>query len=66
MAVKKKQDKRLKVRLKKSLIGRNRKTRAVVASLGLRKVNSVAIHNDCPEIRGMIRKIDYLLEIEEL
>lgn len=65
MAVKKSQ-KKLKVTLRKSLIGRPAKTRAIVKSLGLGKVDSTVVHQDRPAIRGMINKIDYLLEVEEL
>jgi large subunit ribosomal protein L30 len=72
MAVKKKnpkQEKRaneLKIRLVRSLIGRPRKQREVVKGLGLRKIDSVVIREDCPEIRGMINKIEHLVNVEVL
>jgi large subunit ribosomal protein L30 len=59
-------DKQLKIKLKRSLIGHPRKHREVVKGLGLRKVNSEVIRKDCPEIRGMINKISYLVEVKEL
>ncbi len=65
MAVKIEKGKKLKIRLKKSLIGRTRKIRAIAKSLGLGKVNSVVFQVDRPEIQGMIKKIDFLLEVEE-
>jgi len=55
----------LKVKLKKSLIGTLRPHRRVVKSLGLRRINQVKELKDCPEIRGQIRKVDYLVEIVE-
>ena len=57
---------RLRIRLKRSLIGRPWKQREVVKGLGLRKLNSEVIRKDCPEIRGMVNKIPHLLEVEVL
>jgi len=59
-------EKQLKIRLKRSLIGHPPKHREVVKGLGLRKVDSEVIRKDCPEIRGMINKIPYLLDVKEL
>jgi large subunit ribosomal protein L30 len=61
-----KQLQQLQIVLKRSLIGHPRKHREIVKGLGLRKVNSKVIRKDCPEIRGMINKISYLLEVKEL
>lgn len=58
------EEKLLKVKLVRSLIGRPRKQRKVVKGLGLRKVNSKVIRKDCPEIWGMIRKIQHLVSVE--
>lgn len=57
---------RLKVTLVKSLIGRKKDQKATVEALGLGKVNSTVEHNDTPQIRGMINKINYLLKVEEI
>ncbi|UCC38146.1 MAG: 50S ribosomal protein L30 [Candidatus Aminicenantes bacterium] len=59
-------EKQLKVKLVRSLIGHPRKQREVVKGLGLRKVNSEVIRQDCPEIWGMIRKIPHLIKVEVL
>ncbi len=40
--------------------------RRVVHALGLKKVNSTAKHEKTPQIMGMIRKVGYLLEWEEV
>ena len=61
---KKSKDKLLKVKLVRSLVGRPQKQREVVKGLGLRKLQSEVIHNDCPEIWGMIRKVQHLVKIE--
>jgi len=59
-------EKLLKVTLVRSVIGYTRDQRATVQALGLRKMNSSAVHKDTPQIRGMIHKITHLLKVEEV
>ena len=59
-------DKQLKIRLVRSLIGRPRKQHEVIKGLGLRRIDSEVVSKDCPEIRGMIRKVPHLVKVEEL
>lgn len=59
-------EKYLKIKLVRSVIGHPRKQREVVKGLGLRKTNSVVIRKDCPEIKGMVRKISHLVSVEAL
>jgi large subunit ribosomal protein L30 len=54
----------LRVELVRSLIGRPRKQREVVKGLGLRRVHSEILRQDCPAIRGMIRKVEHLVRVE--
>ncbi|WP_142413434.1 50S ribosomal protein L30 [Hathewaya massiliensis] len=56
---------KLRITLKRSLIGRKKDQIATVSALGLKKINDVVEHNDTPQIRGMINKVNYLLEVEE-
>jgi large subunit ribosomal protein L30 len=58
--------KQLQVTLKKSLIGRPETQRVTVRTLGLRKTNSSAIHQDNAAIRGMIAKVSHLVEVVEV
>ena len=58
--------KKLKIKLKKSLIGKNEKQRTVIRTLGLRKTNSVVYHTDTPQIRGMVKMVSFMLDIEEV
>ena len=58
-------DKKLKVTLVKSLIGRLPKHKACVRGLGLRRINHTVEVKDTPENRGMINKVAYLLKVEE-
>ena len=57
---------KLKVELKKSTIGRKKDHIATVHALGLKKIRDVVEHNDTPQIRGMVDKVNYLLEVEEI
>ena len=57
-------DKKIKVTLIKSVIGTKQDHRATVRGLGLRKLNSSAELVDTPAIRGMIKKIAYLVQCE--
>lgn len=56
--------KMIKITLIKSAIARPGKHKAIVAGLGLRKLNSSVIRKDSPEIRGMINKISHLVQVE--
>ncbi|MDG4597815.1 MAG: 50S ribosomal protein L30 [Candidatus Contendobacter sp.] len=56
---------KLKVTLVKSTHGRLAAHRACVRGLGLRRTHSSAVVIDTPENRGMIRKVSYLLKVEE-
>lgn len=56
---------KLKVTLIKSAHGRLAAHKACVRGLGLRRTHSSAVVIDTPENRGMIRKVSYLLKVEE-
>jgi len=58
--------KQLKVTLVKSAAGRIKAHRDCVRGLGLRKTRSSSVVLDTPENRGMINKIIYLLQVEEV
>lgn len=66
MAVKKETYPKVKIKLVKSLIGRTPKQRAVVKGLGLRKINSEVEKEKRPEILGMIKKVEFLLQVTEV
>ena len=57
-------DKKIKVTLVKSVIGTKQDHRATVRGLGLRKLNSSAVLEDTPAVRGMIQKVQYLVKVE--
>jgi large subunit ribosomal protein L30 len=57
-------EKSIKVTLVKSVIGTKQDHRATVRGLGLRKINSSSMLEDTPAVRGMIRKVAYLVKCE--
>jgi large subunit ribosomal protein L30 len=57
--------KKLKVTLIKSQNGRLRSHQASVSGLGLRRIRQTVELEDTPEIRGMIGRVHYLLNVEE-
>ncbi|MBN8776669.1 50S ribosomal protein L30 [Thiomonas arsenitoxydans] len=57
--------KTIKVKLVRSVIGTREAHRATVRGLGLRKLGSVRDLEDTAAVRGMVRKVSYLVEICE-
>ena len=58
-------DKMLKITLVKSPIGAVPKNRAVVEAMGLRKLNKTVLMPDNAATRGMIKKVGFMLKVEE-
>ena len=58
--------KQLRITLVKGLSGHIEAHRGTVRALGMRKTNHSAVHNDTPELRGMVKSISYLLKVEEV
>lgn len=57
---------KIKITLVKSLIGRKKNHIATANALGLKKIGKTIEHEVNPQIKGMIKKVDYLLKIEEV
>lgn len=57
---------KLKITLTRSLIGRPEDQRVTVKTLGLGKINSSVVQDDTPAIRGMVRKVEHLVSVEEV
>ena len=57
---------KLRITYTKSSIGYSQDQKDTVRSLGLRKLNSTALHDDTPSIRGMAFKVRHLVKVEEL
>ena len=56
-------DKKITVKLVKSIIGTKQDHRATVRGLGLRGMNSTSVLEDTPAVRGMINKISYMVVV---
>ena len=57
---------KVKITLKRSLIGQKNNVRETVKCLGLKKINSTSEKELNPMIEGMINTIQHLVEIEEV
>lgn len=57
--------KTIRIRQVKSVIGTRREHREVLKGLGLRRIRDVVERTDTPAVRGMVAKIQYLVEVEE-
>ena len=57
-------DKKIKVTLTKSTIGRLASHKACVAGLGLRRIRHTVEVEDTPAVRGMINKVSYMVRVE--
>ena len=58
-------DARIALRWKKSQIGFDRRQRATLRGLGLRRLGQCVTVEDTPAVRGMIRKVRHLVVVEE-
>jgi large subunit ribosomal protein L30 len=57
---------RLKVTQVRSAVSRGAKQQGTMRALGLRRMGDSVVHQDRPEIRGMIRAVWHLVEVEEI
>ncbi len=58
--------KQLKITQTRSVIDRERTQKETIIALGLGRPNYSVVKNDTPQIRGMIRKVTHLVEVEEV
>jgi large subunit ribosomal protein L30 len=60
-----KKTKNLRITLVRSPIGEKPKTRACVETLGLRKIRQTVERPDSSDVRGLLSRVDHLVEVEE-
>ena len=58
-------DKTVRVTLVRSPIGYTKDQKKTVLALGLRRMHQTVEHTDNPALRGMIRKVIHLVQVEE-
>lgn len=56
----------LRITYVKSAIGYREEQRATLRSLGLRRLHQTVERPDTPSVRGMVRKIQHLVRVEEV
>jgi large subunit ribosomal protein L30 len=56
---------KLRVKYIKSAIGYPKDQKATIKALGFHKLQQTVEHEDHPTIRGMIRKVRHLVQVEE-
>jgi len=57
---------KLRVKWVRSSIGYPKDQKATIQALGFRKLQQTVEHNDQPAVRGMIRKVSHLVQVEEV
>ncbi len=61
-----KENKTVFVTLVRSPIGYTKDQKQTVLALGLRRMHQTIEHRDTPALRGMIRKVEHLVQVEEV
>jgi large subunit ribosomal protein L30 len=56
----------LKVTQVKSVIGSKGDHKRTVGALGLKRIRDSRVHDDTPQIRGMLHKVRHLVRVEEV
>ena len=57
---------RLKVTQVRSAVGKPQRQKDTIRALGLKRLRHSVVKDDRPEIRGMISKVQHLVEVEEV
>ncbi|HEX9660326.1 MAG TPA: 50S ribosomal protein L30 [Rhodothermales bacterium] len=57
---------KLKITQIRSGIDRPERQKRTIRALGIRKLHHTVVHDDTPQIRGMIHKISHLVSVEEI
>jgi len=58
--------KKIKITQTGSVIDRPVPQKLTIEALGLSRPNKFVVHNDTPQIRGMIKKVHHLVKVEEI
>ena len=57
---------KIKVVQIRSIIDRPKNQKKIIEALGLGRPNWEKVHNDTPQIRGMVNKVSHLVKVEEV
>ncbi len=56
----------LKITQTRSKIGSSQRHRGTLRALGLGRIGKTAVHEDSPSVRGALRKVANLVQVEEV
>ena len=56
----------LKVTQVRSVVGSQQGHKRTVRALGLKRIRDSRVHEDTPQIRGMVHKVQHLVKAEEV
>jgi len=57
---------KLKITQVRSTINRIEKQKRTIRALGIRRMQQSVVHEDTPQIRGMIKVVEHLVTVEAL
>jgi len=57
---------KLKITQVRSTIDRKEPQKRTMKALGLGRINRTVVHEDTPQIRGMVRAVSHLVTVEEI
>jgi large subunit ribosomal protein L30 len=57
---------KLRVTQTRSVIGAKENHKRTVRALGLKRIRHERVHEDTPQVRGMIHKVRHLVSVEEV
>ena len=57
---------KLKVSQVRSALDRGARQRGTLRALGIKRLGHTVVHEDKPEIRGMIKTVEHLVTVEEI
>jgi len=56
---------KLKITQIRSAIGRKKDQKETIKALGIKRLHQTVVHEDSPQIRGMIGRVSHLVRVEE-
>jgi large subunit ribosomal protein L30 len=57
---------KVKITQVRSGINRHKKQKLTIRALGIRRMHQSVVHDDTPQIRGMIARVRHLVDVEEV
>ena len=58
--------KKLKIKQIRSIIDNPERQKRTIEALGLKRIRHSVVHQDTPQIRGMVNKVSHLVTVEEV